>query len=276
MEETVWNILGTMLANFLAFLPKAIIGMVIFFIGLYLAGWIAKAVRATLTRRKVDHEVTLLASRVARWTVVTMGVFVALQQMGFNLSAFLVSLGVVGFTIGFALQDISKNLIAGLLLLLQQPFDMGDLIQIHDFTGKVTNVNLRATELLLLDGKMVLIPNADVYVSPITNYTREPLRRFDLTIGVAYDSDLELVRDTALETVARIPGVLADPAPSVVFQNFGDSTIEFTLYYWINAHNTDLFNVQNAVFLAINDAFAAKGIEMPYPIQTVLMKQDGD
>jgi len=276
MEETVWNILGTMLANFLAFLPKAIIGMVIFFIGLYLAGWIAKAVRATLTRRKVDHEVTLLASRVARWTVVTMGVFVALQQMGFNLSAFLVSLGVVGFTIGFALQDISKNLNAGLLLLLQQPFDMGDLIQIHDFTGKVTNVNLRATELLLLDGKMVLIPNADVYVSPITNYTREPLRRFDLTIGVAYDSDLELVRDTALETVARIPGVLADPAPSVVFQNFGDSTIEFTLYYWINAHNTDPFNVQNAVFLAINDAFAAKGIEMPYPIQTVLMKQDGD
>ena len=276
MEETVWNILGTMLANFLAFLPKAIIGMVIFFIGLYLAGWIAKAVRATLTRRKVDHEVTLLASRVARWTVVTVGVFVALQQMGFNLSAFLVSLGVVGFTIGFALQDISKNLIAGLLLLLQQPFDMGDLIQIHDFTGKVTNVNLRATELLLLDGKMVLIPNADVYVSPITNYTREPLRRFDLTIGVAYDSDLELVRDTALETVASVLGVLADPAPSVVFQNFGDSTIEFTLYYWINAHNTDLFNVQNAVFLAINDAFAAKGIEMPYPIQTVLMKQDGE
>jgi small-conductance mechanosensitive channel len=153
---------------------------------------------------------------------------------------------------------------------------MGDLIQIHDFTGKVKNVNLRATELLLLDGKMVLIPNADVYVSPITNYTREPLRRFDLTIGVAYDSDLELVRDTALETVARIPGVLADPAPSVVFQNFGDSTIEFTLYYWINAHNTDLFNVQNAVFLAINDVFAEKGIEIPYPIQTVLMKQDGE
>jgi small-conductance mechanosensitive channel len=276
MEETVWNILGTMLANFLAFLPKAIIGMVIFFIGLYLAGWIAKAVRATLTRRKVDHEVTLLASRVARWTVVTTGVFVALQQMGFNLSAFLVSLGVVGFTIGFALQDISKNLIAGLLLLLQQPFDMGDLIQIHDFTGRVTNIDLRATELRLLDGKVALIPSADVYVSPIINYTREPLRRFDLTIGVAYDSDLELVRDTALETVASVLGVLADPAPSVVFQNFGDSTIEFTLYYWINAHNTDLFNVQNAVFLAINDAFAAKGIEMPYPIQTVLMKQDGE
>ncbi len=273
MEETVWTILGNMLASFLGFLPKAIIGMVIFFIGLYLAALLAKAVQATLKRRKVDHEVALLASRVTRWSIVTAALFIALQQMGFNLSAFLVSLGVVGFTIGFALQDISKNLIAGLLLLIQQPFDIGDLIRIHEFTGIVTNIDLRATELHLLDGKVTLIPNADVYVSPITNYSREPLRRFDLTIGVAYDSDLDLVRDTAVQAASGIPGVLDDPAPSVVFQNFGDSAIGFTLYYWINARESDLFAVQNAVFLAVNAAFTRQNIEIPYPIQTVMMKQ---
>ncbi len=273
MEDTILNVLGAMLAGFLMFLPKAILGMVIFFVGLYLAGWLAKVVRLTLVHRKVDHAVALLASRVARWTVITMAGFMALQQMGFDLSAFLVSLGVVGFTVGFALQDISKNLIAGLLLLLQQPFDLGDLIQISDFTGKAVNVDLRATELRLLDGKTVLIPNADVYVSPIINYTREPLRRFDLTIGVAYDSDLDFVRDTAIEVAAGIPGVLAEPAPSVVFQNFGDSSIGFTLYYWVDTHKADIFAVQNAVFLAVNAAFATRGIEIPYPIQTVLMKQ---
>ncbi|HID88681.1 MAG TPA: mechanosensitive ion channel [Anaerolineae bacterium] len=273
MQETLLNTLGEMLVRFLAFLPKAIVGVVIFFVGLYVAGLLAKMVRTALERRKTDREVTILLTKLMRWLVVTITVFVALQQMGFDLSAFLVSLGVVGFTVGFALQDISKNFIAGMLLLLQQPFDLDDLIQIGEFVGTVTDINLRSTELRLLDGKMALIPNAEVYVSPIINHTRKPLRRLDLTIGVAYDTDLELARDTAIETVGRIPDVLDEPEPSVVFQDFGDSAIGIAIYCWIDVHKSDLFSVKNDVFLALNKAFARENIEIPYPIQTVLMKQ---
>ena len=220
MEE-VSSVLQELLVKFLTFLPKAVVAMVILVISLYLAGLISKVVRKTLEKRGVDHEAKLVITNITRWSIIALGVFVGLQQMGFDLSAFLVSLGVVGFTIGFALQDISKNFVAGMLLLLQQPFDIGNVIEISGITGTVLNVDLRATEIKTLDGKIVLIPNADVYSSPITNYSRETNRRLDLSIGVACDADLELARETALDTVARIEGVLADPAPQVGYHNFG-------------------------------------------------------
>ena len=115
MEE-VSSVLQELLVKFLTFLPKAMVAMVILVISLYLAGLISKVVRKTLEKRGVDHEAKLVITNITRWSIIALGVFVGLQQMGFDLSAFLVSLGVVGFTIGFALQDISKNFVAGMLL----------------------------------------------------------------------------------------------------------------------------------------------------------------
>jgi small conductance mechanosensitive channel len=271
--DTFSAILQEMIVKFLEFLPKAILAMVIFFVSLYLAGVITKLVRMALERRDIDNEVKMVVVKVSRWSIIILGIFIALQQMGFDLSAFLVSLGVVGFTIGFALQDISKNFVAGLLLLLQQPFDIGDTVKISDFTGTVENVDLRATEIKTFDGKIVLIPNADVYTSPITNYSRETNRRLELKLGVAYGSDLELVKLTALETVANINTVLTDPAPEITFDNFGSSTIDCTLYYWFNAKVDSLPAVRDVVVMAINSAFEDKNIEMPFPTQKVLLQK---
>jgi len=271
--ETFSVVIQEMIVKFLEFLPKAILAMVIFVISLYLAGVITKLVLSALERRDTDTEVKLVIGKITRWSIIIAGVFIGLQQMGFDLSAFLVSLGVLGFTIGFALQDISKNFIAGLLILLQQPFDIGDVIKIDDFNGTVINVDLRATEIKTVDGKIVLIPNGDLYTSPITNYSRETNRRLDLILGVAYGSDLELVKQTALETVASVETVLSDPAPEIAFDNFGGSTIDCTLYFWFNAREENLAAVKDAVFLAINSAFEAKNIEMPYPTQRVILQQ---
>ncbi len=271
--ETITVIFQELMVKFLTLLPKAIVAMVILVISIYLAGMISKAVRKALEKRDVDHEVKLVITNITRWTVVALGIFVALQQMGFDLSAFLVSLGVVGFTIGFALQDISKNFVAGMLLLLQQPFDIGNVIAVDGFTGTVLNVDLRATEIRTLDGKIVLIPNADVYSHPITNFSRETHRRLDLTIGVACDTDLELARATALEAIAGIDGVLAEPAPQLAFHTFGASSIDFTLYFWINTQENGILTAKDAAVVGINAAFVEKRIEIPYPVQTVLMEQ---
>ena len=270
--ETVTTILQEMLVNFLQFLPKAIVAMVIFFLSIYLAGVVARFVHRALDRRKTDHEINLVLTKVTRWSIIILGIFVALQQMGFDLSAFLVSLGVVGFTIGFALQDISKNFIAGMLILFQQPFDIGDAIKVVDYVGTVINVDLRATEIKTFDGKIVLIPNADVYTSPITNYSRETNRRLELTLGVAYGTDLDLVKSTVMEVVTNLDLVLTDPAPEIAFDKFSASSIDFTLFYWFNAKEQSLSAVRDAVILAINTAFAENGIEIPYPTQMVLMK----
>ncbi|MFN2151284.1 MAG: mechanosensitive ion channel family protein [Anaerolineales bacterium] len=261
--------------RFLTVLPKAIAAMVVLVIFLYLSGLISKVVQKALEKRGMDLEIKLVITKVTRWSIIIGGVFVALQQMGFDLSAFLVSLGVVGFTIGFALQDISKNLVAGMLLLLQHPFDIGNAIDVAGFSGTVVDVDLRATEIRTFDGKIVLIPNADVYTNAITNFSRAINRRLDLTIGVACDTDLELARETALDAVVKIEGVLDDPAPQVIYDNFGPSSIDFTLYFWVNTQEQGFLDARDQAVVKINTAFAEKGIEIPYPVQMVITKQNG-
>ena len=174
----------------------------------------------------------------------------------------------MGFTIGFALQDISRNIIAGMLLLVQKPFELGDLVTIDGFTGRVQSIDMRSTEIVTLDGNNVLIPNGSVFTLPITNYSRAATQRMQLTIGVAYDSDLEMVRHTTLEAIRSIPDVLNTPPPSLFFHTFNDSSIDFTIRYWIDVRATDPFTAVDPAIVAIQQAYVRKDIEIPYPIQT--------
>jgi small conductance mechanosensitive channel len=274
--DIVTSSLQEILVDFLTFLPDFVAGLAIFVMSLYSAGLLSRIIQAALTRRQVETEIVLVVMKISRWTIILLGTFAALQQVGFNVSAFLAGLGILGFTIGFALQDISKNLIAGLLLLLEQPFNIGDIIEINDFLGRVLQIDLRTTEILTLDGQNVMIPNGDVFSSPIKNYSRNPKRRLDLTVGVAYGSDLELVRKTTVAAVEGVEGILREPAPKVVFRNFGESSIDFVLYFWIDFSDSSVLrplNVYDAVITNINQAFIEQGIEIPFPIRTVMMER---
>jgi small conductance mechanosensitive channel len=265
--------LQQLLANFLAFLPRMVIALLIFVCSLYAAGLLSKIVRRTMEKRKTDNEIMLLIVKITRWSVLILGTVAALQQVGFNLTAFLAGLGILGFTIGFALQDVSKNFVAGLLLLLEQPFDIGDTIEVSDYIGTVATVELRATEIYTFDGQNVLIPNADVFTNPIKNYSRYSKRRFDLSLGVAYDADLELARATILEVLATLPGLLSDPAPWVVYHKFGESSIDLTAYYWVDLSIGDYNAAIDTPITGITAAFAEKGIEIPYPTRSVILAQ---
>jgi len=271
--DSISNTLEQLLTDFLAFLPNIIVALIIFILSLYAAGLLAKIVRSTMEKRKSDTEIKLLIEKLTRWSIIILGVFAALQQVGFNLTAFLTGLGILGFTVGFALQDVSKNFVAGLLLLLEQPFDIGDVIEVGGFTGTVADVEIRATEIYTPDGQNVLIPNAEVFTNPIKNYSRYSKRRFDVTVGVAYDSDLKLVRDTVVKVIHTIPGALSDPEPKVIFNNLGPSTIDFTVYYWVDLKVGEYFNSIDLAITGIKTAFEENNIEMPYPIQTVLLEK---
>jgi len=262
-----------LLADFLTFLPHLVVALLIFVVTLYAAGLLAKVMYQAMEKRKTDPEITLLLGKVTRWVVLTLGTIVALQQVGFNVTAFLTGLGILGFTIGFALQDVSKNFIAGLLLLWEQPFDIGDTIEVGDFIGTVATVELRATELYTFDGQNVLIPNADVFTSPIKNYSRYSKRRIDVSLGVAYDTDLELARETVFKVINPIPGLLTKPAPTVVFNNFGDSSIDLTAYYWIDLKVGDYNGAIDRAITGIKIAFAEQGIEIPYPTRSVILEK---
>ncbi|NPA26012.1 MAG: mechanosensitive ion channel [Chloroflexi bacterium] len=261
------------LAQAVTYIPKLIAALVIFVVSLYLAGLLAKVLHNILRRREVDPEVSLLLVRLTRWGLIIVGALVALQQAGFKVTAFLAGLGILGFTVGFALQDVSRNLVSGVLLLLQQPFDIGDLIEVQGYLGQVEDVTLRATELRTLDGRLVLIPNADVFTSSLVNYSRTPRRRIEIDVGVAYDSDLTKVHEVALDTVRLLPGTLEEPAPWLWFHTFNESSIDFTLYFWVDTRETDIFQAKSTALQAIKEAFDREGIEIPYPIRTVYLEQ---
>lgn len=265
----------TALANLLAFLPLVIVSLLIFVFSFYLAGLASRGVKRVLERRKVDKELAILFSQITRWALVVLGITLALEQVGFDLTAFLTGLGILGFTVGFALQDVSKNFIAGVLLLLEQPFDLGDTIEVGGILGKVAKVDVRATELYTPDGQNVIIPNGEIFTSAITNYTRYPRRRVELSVGVGYESDLEQVRAVALGALAGLPGLLDDPAPQVVFNNFGESSIDFTLYFWVDLSQTSYLAALDAAVVRIKTAFERAGINIPYPVRTIeIVKPD--
>ncbi len=265
--------LVNLLEAFLRFLPKLVASLVIFVVALYAAGLLARMVAAALRRRQIDPELTLLLERMTRWGIIGLGVLMALQQVGFNITAFLAGLGVLGVAVGFALQDISRNLVAGILLLLLQPFDIGDAIEVQGYAGIVEDVDLRATSIRTWDGRLVLIPNADVFTSALVNYTKAAKRRIEVQVGVAYGSDLEKVQQVALEAIRQVQGMVEDPEPFVVFHTFGESSVDLTVYFWVDTQAVHPLTAKSQGVKVIHDAFEAAGIDIPFPIRTVFLQQ---
>ncbi len=266
--------LQNLIDRIIIFLPKLALAIFIFFVALYLAHLVARLVRHALTRRDMDPELTLLLSRSAKWTVIVLGTFQALAQIHFNLGAFLTGLGILGFTVGFALQDITKNFVAGILLLFQQPFDIGSAVQVSDYGGTVVEIQVRSTTIRTWDGLIVIIPNADVYTSVITNYSQSVKRRIQLDVGVAYDSDLEQVTQILLETLRNMPDIIHDdPAPAIYFQEFSDSAINLSAYFWCDTSVCNPFVAKDQAIKAVKTAFEQAKIEIPYPVRTVVMEK---
>ncbi|MCI0396372.1 MAG: mechanosensitive ion channel [Chloroflexi bacterium] len=255
-------------AEFLLFLPKIVAALVMFVVSLYLANLISHVLRRIMEKRRADPATVVLTFLITRWAIIILGTVAALRQVEFELTAFLAGLGILGFTVGFALQDISQNVVAGLLLLINKPFELGDLIEVENFVGNVRSVDLRSTELYTRDGHNVLIPNAKVFTTPIINYSRQATWRMNLTVGVANDSNLEEVHDVTLQAIRALPDVLEDPPPDLYFHTFNASSIDFTVRYWIDTRVTNPFTATHPAVIAIQRAFARTGIVIPFPTHT--------
>ncbi|MBI3158693.1 MAG: mechanosensitive ion channel family protein [Chloroflexi bacterium] len=268
------DILSNWLLDVQANLPAILAGLLVLLLAAYLSRLLANLLARSLRARRTDPEFVALLARLLRGAVLALGIVLALEQAGADVSALLTGLGILGFTLGFALQDISKNFVAGLLILLNQPFDLGDTVEVNGFTGKVMDINLRDLRLESVDGRYVRIPNGDVMTSSLINYSRTTRRRIELRVGVAYNTDLEKARNTALQAARLVPGLLDEPAPDFVFDTFGASAIEGALYYWIDMAQTGYWNAQTAGLGEVKRAFEAAGIRMPYPTRVLVMPED--
>ncbi|MCG3208538.1 MAG: Small-conductance mechanosensitive channel [Anaerolineae bacterium] len=176
--------LQALFEQIILFTPKLIVALIIFALTLLLAKICFQLVRRALQHRQTDPEVSLLLARVTQISILVLGIIWALSAVDFNVTGFVAGLGIAGFTVGFALKDIAENFVAGVLLLLQQPFDIGEAVEAGGYAGTVTNIEIRSTTIRTWDGLLVIIPNAQVYGNPITNYSKIERRRISLDVGV--------------------------------------------------------------------------------------------
>ena len=173
--------------------------------------------------------------------------------------------GALGVGIGFGLQNIVANFVAGLVLLFERPIEVGDRVTVQDVEGNVRDINFRATTVLTTDNITVIVPNSQFLNNPVTNWSHgDPRVRIHVPVGVAYGSDVEKVTRSLLGVAAATEGVLKDPAPSVFFRDFGDSSLDFELLVWIDQPARHI-QIRSRINYAIDAAFRKEGIEIPFP-----------
>ena len=191
------------------------------------------------------------------------------------------SLGIGSVAIGFAFKDILQNLLAGILLLINRPYRRGDQIVVKDFEGTVEHIQSRATLIKTYDGRRVIIPNSDVYTSPVVVNTAFAVRRDQFDIGIGYGDKPERAMVLFAEAIASVDGVEADPAPEVLPWGLDASSVVLRARWWSQSKRTNLVHLRARVILAIWQAAADNGIDLPFPTQQILFHDqtedsDGD
>jgi small conductance mechanosensitive channel len=259
------NFWPNFIENFISGIPNLLTALIIFIVSLYLARILSNLLRRVLQRRKAPAGVTHLLAELVLWSIVIAGIITALQRF-FDVTAFLTGLGIIGFTIGFALQDIMKNFVAGVILLLQPPFHVGETIGVKGFDGTVLTIDLRATEMRAADGRVVILPNAEVLANPIINYSRANKRRVDLTINLSHTTEPEVVRQIVLEAIESVPGFVREPEPLIVFNSLTDHALEMNVNFWVDLSKTDPLRAKDLVLVKVKSTFNEQGIEIPHPV----------
>jgi small-conductance mechanosensitive channel len=261
------------LISFIEFFPKIIAAIIVFILTIVSSGFIAKWVKKIAKNKISNVEMLQLVFVVTRWTILILGVIYALSIVNFDITGFVAGLGIVGFTIGFALQDIARNFISGLLLLYRQPFHIGERVIVSDFTGEVMEINIRDTVIKTFDGELVIIPNTQVYENPIINLNHTRYRRRSVIIGLGYGEDADRAIGIFLEQIRSVPGVEADPKPLILADDLGDSTLRLSATFWVDQLENNILEVHSNVVKAIKSASDEYGIDLPYSIQTVRLER---
>ena len=194
-------------------------------------------------------------------------VLTILHQLELKMGALLGAAGIVGIAIGFASQTSVSNIISGLFLISERPFEVGDLIRVGDTTGTVMSVDLMSVKLKTFDNQFVRLPNETLIKAQVNNLTHFPIRRLDIHLGVAYKEDVAHVKKVLAEIGSQNPFCLDEPEPLILLQNFGDSALEFLFAIW--STKEDYLQLKKTVRQEIKERFDAEGIEIPFPHRTL-------
>jgi len=255
-------------------LAAILIALFIFLAFRSVAQVIGFAIREGLKRHGQAEGVAAAIAQITRYILVFLGLAISLNTIGVNVNALIAGSAGLLVGIGLGLQNVTSNFVSGLIVLIERPVKKGDEIQIGDVSGTVVEIGLRATQILTRDEVTLLIPNMELIAGRVVNQSvPSPRMRTRIRVGVAYESDIDLVRETLLEVASAHEKVLEEPAPTVRLEGFGESSLDFALLCWIPDAPID-DEVASDIRFAIIAAFREKGIGIPYPQHDVRVVSD--
>ena len=244
-------------------LTNLLVSAVILLVGWVVIRLVDKALRKAMARanRKVLL-VNFIVSVVTKvgWAILLVTI---LSRLGVDVTPLIAGLGVTGFILGFAFQESLGNLASGLMIAINEPFKVGDVVDAAGHTGSVLEVNMMATVMLTPDNKRIVLPNKGVWGGPIVNYSAMDTRRVDLQVGIAYGEDVEKAVSVIRDAVRRVPGVLATPEPAVAVAGLDASQVTLHVRPW--AKNADYWSVRSATLQTVKEELDRVGIEIPFP-----------
>ena len=212
--------------------------------------------------KKLDGALKGFAKTALRIALLAITVIIVADKLGIPTASLVTALGVAGLALSLSVQNILANLFSGITLLMTKPFVQGDFVDIGANTGTIKSVGLFYTVIDTVDNRYISIPNSDVTATAVVNYSREPLRRVDMTFCASYDSSTEAVRSALMEAISADDKIKADPAPFVVLSKYKESDIEYTVRVWCD--NADYWGVYFGLNERVRESFARHGVEMSY------------
>lgn len=265
-----------------AALPRVGVGLVLFLVfwGVAVA---ARRIVQRVTPGPIDSSIGIVLGRLTYAALLVLGGLLALVVIfpTFTIASLVGALGIGGVAIGFAFQDIFQNLLAGILILLREPFRVGDEIVSGDYTGTVEAIETRATYIRTYDGRRVIIPNSQIYTDPVQVITAYHIVRSEYDVGIGYGDDIGAATRVALDVLRGAEGVLESPAPDVLTWELAGSSVNLRLRWWTDPTRANVVETRSRVLRAIAEAMAAHAIDLPFPTQVVLLhdqteETDGD
>jgi small conductance mechanosensitive channel len=256
------------------------IPLILFSLLVLLVTWVITRFSISLVRPPLSRRLSNpLLGGVAAYTIgiliFLVGLYIVFQVAGLTSVALTVlgGTGLIGLVLGIAFRDITENFLASIFLSVQNPFASGDLVEIAGILGFVQALTTRATLLMTLDGSHVQIPNATVYKSNIHNYTINPHRRVDFTIGIGYDDSITVAQEVALKVLEEHPAVLKDPEPWVLVDSLGSATVNLRVYFWVDGSQHSWLKVKSSVIRLVKRAFQSEAISMPDEAREMIFPQ---
>jgi small conductance mechanosensitive channel len=255
----------------LAHIPNLLLAVVVLVLFSFIARYVRHLMTRIMSRLSDNVSLVLLVATLSRVAILTIGLFFALGILGLDktVTSLLAGAGVVALAIGFAFQDLTANFISGTFITVQRPIQVGDVVETNGFFGKVKSINLRSVIIDNFSGQEVEIPSKEIFQNPITNYTKSGERRLQLDGGISYKDNLELAQTVAVKALHDLAFVRDDKPVELHFKEFGDSSINFMIWFWIKQEVAGPPLAKSEAIKAVKKAFDDNGISIPFPIRTL-------